>query len=127
MQNLINGYYVGTPAEVKVVIATWEGELNSNVENEEILIAYWEPIIQDPSHTQGHQTLFRHTIQQYWVTQNLLDSAMIIYNDRKEPEGGRQEEPWLKDLQKEIYSVQGQQYHQNLCLKRMEKQIQTLL
>lgn len=35
MQNIINIYYVGTPAEVKDVISKWERELNANIENEE--------------------------------------------------------------------------------------------
>lgn len=111
MQNLINAYYVGTPTEVKAVIVEWEGELNGNIENEETLIAYWEPIIQDPGHNKGRQTLFRQTIKQYWVMNNLLAKAMITYKDKEELEVDKQEEPSLKDLQKEIQSVQMQQYH----------------
>lgn len=51
---------------------------------------------------------------------------MTTYKEREEPEGDRQEEPSLKYIQKEIQSVQMQQYHHNLNLKRMEKKIQTL-
>jgi len=58
---------------------------------------------------------------------NLLAKAMITYREREEPKRDRQEEPSLKHIQKEIQLLQLQQYHQNLCFKRMEKLIQTLL
>lgn len=65
MQNLINAYYVGTQAKVKVVISEWEKELNANIETEEIQVEEWETIIKDLGNTRGRQKLFRQTIQQY--------------------------------------------------------------
>jgi len=121
MQNLINGYYVGTPVEVKVVISKWERELNANIENEEIQAEEWETIVKDPSNTRGHQTLFRHTIQQYWVMKNILAKAMTTYKEREEPEEDRPIEPSLQDLQKEIQSVQMQLYHNNICINRVKQ------
>jgi len=58
MQNLMHAHHVGTPTEVKVVIASWEAKLNPNMVNEEIPTIDWEHIIQDPRHTRRHQTLF---------------------------------------------------------------------
>jgi len=52
---------------------------------------------------------------------NLLARAMTTYKDKEEPEKARQEEPSLKDIQKEIQGMHVQQYHQNLCFRRMEK------
>lgn len=46
---------------------------------------------------------------------------MTIYKEREEPEEDRPIEPSLKDLQKEIQSVQMQLYHNNLCLNRIEQ------
>lgn len=87
----------------------------------------WEPFLIDPGHTRGLQTLFRQAIQQYWVMKNLLAKAMTTYGDKEEPLQSHNEEPSLKDVQKEIQVVQVQQYHQNLHFRKIEKQIQTLL
>lgn len=127
MQNLMHAYHVGTPIEVKAAIASWEAKLNTKVVNDEIPETNWEHIIQDPGHTHGPQTLFRQTIQLYWVMKKLLAKAMTTYKDREEPEEDKQEELKLKYMQKEIQSVQMQQYHHNLNLKKVEKQIQSLL
>ena len=58
MQNLLHAYHVGTPKQVKEVITSWEVDLNSNVENEELPVAEWEPLLSDLGHTRGRQTLF---------------------------------------------------------------------
>ena len=58
---------------------------------------------------------------------NILAKAMTTYKEIEEPEEDRQVEPSLKDLQKEIQSIQMKQYHNNLCLKRIEQRWQTLM
>lgn len=108
MQKLMHAYCVGTPTEVKAVIASWEVELNANVVNEEIPKSVWEHVVQDLRHTRRRQTLFRPTIQLYWVMKNILAKAMTTYKDIEEAEEDKHEELSLKDIQKEIQSVQMQ-------------------
>ena len=94
-----------TPPKVKAIISEWERELNSNIENEEIQAKEWDTIVKGPGNTRGCQTLFRQTIQQYWVMKNILAKAMTTYKEREELEEDRPTKPSLKDLQKEIQSV----------------------
>jgi len=62
MQKLMHACHARMPTQVKVVIATWEAELNSKAVNEEVSMEDWEPLLIDPGHTKGRQTLFRQTI-----------------------------------------------------------------
>ena len=63
MHNLLHAYHASTPTQVKAVIASWEADLNANVENEEITMEEWQPLLRDLGHTRGCQNLFRETIQ----------------------------------------------------------------
>jgi len=63
-------------------------------------------MVEDPENTIGHQTLFHQTIQQHWVMKNILARAMTTYKEREEPEEDRPAEPSMKDLQREIQSIQ---------------------
>jgi len=59
MQNLMHEYHAGTPTQVKVVISTWEAELNAKAANEVLPVKDWEPLLVDLRRTRCRQTLFR--------------------------------------------------------------------
>lgn len=55
--------------------------------------------------------------------ENILARVMTTYKEREETEEDRPTEPSMKDLQREIQSVQMQLYHNNLSLNRIEQSL----
>lgn len=59
MQNLLNAYSEGSPAQVKAEISKWEIELKAKATEESIQAEEWEPLVVDPGNTRGRLTLFK--------------------------------------------------------------------
>lgn len=78
MKTLIDAYMATNPPEVRAQITGWERELNDNMTNQDIPMEEWEDMVQDPSNTRSRHTLFRQTIQQYWVMKNVVARAMTL-------------------------------------------------
>lgn len=79
MKTIINACMTQNPPNIRAQIASWERELNDNIKHPDIPIEEWDSMVLDTGNTCGRHSLFRETIQQYWVMKNVAARAMTLH------------------------------------------------
>lgn len=83
-------------------------------------------MLQDSGTTNGQQSLFNRTLQQYWIMKHIVARAMTLHQEHMEGEvlnrQERNKEPDLVrgEIMKELVTIQLQTYRNNLALGRID-------
>lgn len=111
MKTLIDAYMAGNLPDIRAQITGWERELNDSIKNQDIPMEEWESMVPDPGNSRGRHSLFRQTIQQYWVMKNVVERAMTLNREQavcegtKENENTKEKDPVRAELLTEIATV----------------------
>lgn len=126
MKTLIDAYMVGNQPNIRAQIVGWERALNDNVKNQDIPIEEWESMVSDPGNSRVRHSLFRKTIQHYWVMKYVVAWAITLNREKttggkiEAKENTKEKDPVRVELLREIATIQIQTYRNNLALRRIE-------